>query len=159
MAGFWKRRRGLDLEGELRASRPEPRPEFMQAVSGRLEERRRSYRGLRVSLAAAVALAMLVAVASVGGMGYAASAARSFAKSASAIVKPQKPRIVEKSAAADQYPAARAKVCYRGRVITIPASQVNTYVRRGARRVSASARVGTRCGARPRQRSAPAFTG
>lgn len=161
MARFWERRRGFDLERELRAARPEPRPEFIQAVSERVEERRKSYRGLRVSFATAVVLGLLVAVASVGGIGYAASGVSEFVKSATAIVKPTKPRVVEKTSAADQYPSARAKVCHRGRVISVPASTLRGHLRHGDTRVSNSARTGAKCvfRARAQRRGAPAFTG
>lgn len=160
MANFWKRRRGFDLESELRAARPEPHPEFLQMLSKQVGERRRSYRGLRVSLAASVAVGMLVAVASVGGIGYAASAAQHVFKTASAVAKPHAPRVVHKTAAADQYPD-KVKVCHNGHVITINRSALAAHLRHGDRQVGNSAKNGSTCSARPkhRRRGAPAFTG
>lgn len=155
MLSFWKRSRGFDLEGELRAARPEPRPEFLHMVSERIGERRKSYRRVRVSFASAVALGVLVAVASIGGIGYAASSAGHWVKAATAIVKPHKPRVVHGSAASNQYPSARIKVCRKGRVVSIPKGTA----RKGDRKVKSSARVGSRCSFKPRRRTAPAFTG
>jgi Calx-beta domain len=74
---FWKRRGGFDLESDLRAIRREPRPEFLHALSARVSEQ--SGRGrsgsLRVAFAGGLTVLLLVAVASVGGLGYAASGA------------------------------------------------------------------------------------
>jgi hypothetical protein len=155
LAKFWKRHEELDLEGELRAARPEPRPEFLQMLSERVGERRRSYRGVRMALAASVAAMLLVAVAAVGGIGYAASAGHQIVKVASSVANVHGPTVVKKSAAADQY--KRIKVCRNGRVVLI--SQNN--VRSSDKKVSQSAKVGAKCGARPRhrRRGAPAFTG
>lgn len=154
MARFWKRG-SSDLEGELRAARPEPRPEFARMVSASVGERRKSYRSVRVSLASAVALGVLVAVASVGGIGYAASSAGHWVKAATAIVKPHKPRVVHGSAASSQYPSAKVKVCRKGRVVSIAKGTA----RKGDKKVSAKARIGSKCSFKPRRRTAPAFTG
>lgn len=158
---FWKRQRGFDLEGELRSARPEPRPEFLQSVSDRVEARRPAYRGLRVSLAASVVLAMVLGVAAIGGIGYAGTGLHNVYKTASAIVKPHKPTVVKKSAAADQYPTQKAKVCHNGKVVTINQSTLASHLRHGDKQVSSSAKNGKKCSARPkgRRRGAPAFTG
>jgi hypothetical protein len=160
---FWKRHRGFDLEGELRSARPEPRPEFLQMVSERVDARRRSYRGLRVSLAASVVLAMIVAVAAIGGIGYASSGLHNVYKTATAIVKPHAPKVVHKTAAADQYPGEKkVKVCHNGHVITISQSALAAHKRHGdAGPLTSSAKNGSKCANRPkgRRRGAPAFTG
>ena len=157
MAKFWKRHGGLDLEGELRAARPEPRPEFLQMLSERVGERRRSYRGVRMALAASVAAVLLVAVAAVGGIGYAASAGKHIVKAASSVANVHSPSVVHKSAAADQYPSRKVKVCRNGHVISIPANAVKP----SDKKVSQSAKVGSKCGGRPKHRrgGAPNFTG
>ena len=157
MAKFWKRHGGLDLEGELRAARPEPRPEFTQMLAERVGERRRSYRGVRMALAASVAAMLLVAVAAIGGIGYAASAGHAIVKAATSVATVHSPSVVHKSAAADQYPTRKVKVCRNGHVISIPANKVKPT----DKKVSSSAKVGSKCGARPRhrRRGAPAFTG
>jgi hypothetical protein len=162
LAKFWKRHGGLDLEGELRAARPEPRPEFLQMLSERVGERRRSYRGVRMALAASVAAMLLVAVAAVGGIGYASSGLHNVYRTATAVVTPHKPKVVHKTAAADQYPGqAKAKVCHNGKVITINQSALAAHLRHGDQQVSSSTKNGSRCTLRPkgRRRGAPAFTG
>ena len=135
MAKFWKRHGELDLEGELREARPEPRPEFLQMLSERVGERRRSYRGVRMALAASVVAILLVAVAAVGGIGYAASAGKHIVKVASSVANVHSPSIVRKSAAADQYRPRTVKVCRNGRVVSVP----TTKVRRTDKKVSSSA--------------------
>lgn len=153
MARFWKR--GSDLERELRAARPEPRPELTRMVSDAVGERRRSYRRVRVSLAGAVSLAVLVAVASIGGVGLASSSAGHWLKAATAIAKPHKPRVAHGTAASDQYKPATIKVCRKGRVVSITKGSA----RKTDRKVKQSARLGSKCSFKPRRRSAPAFTG
>jgi hypothetical protein len=191
---FWKRRGNLDLERDLRAARPEPRPEFLRTLADRVGERRRPYRGVRMALAASVAAILLVAVASVGGIGRAASAGHGFVKVATSIAFVHTPSVIHKTAAADQYPppttpsppvttpspavttpapvvttppptvtpptpVAKLKVCRNGRVVSIPADTI----RATDKKVSASAKVGSKCGAKPkakkRKRGKPAFTG
>lgn len=96
------------LEAELRASRPQPRVDFAQALTDEVRTcsaPERSPRG-RVGLAIAISGLILVALASFGGIGYASSAASHAVKKA---VKkqavPQHVWIVEKprTAAAAQY--------------------------------------------------------
>lgn len=77
MNWFWNRSDGSELEDRLRSERPAPRPEFLRAVANRVEARRpRTSLGLRLAFASALTLTMLVAVASVGGVSYAASSAK-----------------------------------------------------------------------------------
>jgi hypothetical protein len=60
---------GFDLEGELDAGRSQPRPEFVTSLAGDVRGRvRRS----RIGLTLALCGLMIVAVASFGGIGYAA---------------------------------------------------------------------------------------
>ena len=63
-----------ELERTLRAARPEPRSEFLSVVVDRIGERRRGrVGGLRFALAASLSAILLVALAGVGGLSYAAS--------------------------------------------------------------------------------------
>ena len=77
MRGFFRgRHEGRDLEGELRAARPEPRREFVNALEARVrQDGKRARGGFRVAFVGALTACMLFALASVGGLGYAASAA------------------------------------------------------------------------------------
>ncbi|HLG07929.1 MAG TPA: hypothetical protein VI409_04570 [Gaiellaceae bacterium] len=72
----WKTRQELDLEGRLRAHRPAPRPEFLHELVASIGAERRPLTpaALRLSLAGAVTCGLLVAAASFGSLGYAASA-------------------------------------------------------------------------------------
>lgn len=89
-----KNRHDRRLEGDLRASRPEPRADFAEALSTSVRSRKASERtGGRFGLAVALAGLIVVAVASFGGISYAATE------------KPSHVWIVQngKSAAAAQY--------------------------------------------------------
>ena len=66
-----------ELERRLTASRPEPRPEFLDSIVGRLE-RRRTGAKLRIAVAAGLTAAGLAMFGVFGGIGYASSAAHSF---------------------------------------------------------------------------------
>jgi hypothetical protein len=66
-------RRGDGLERALRAARPEPRKELVLAIEGRVRAARPRRATFRVAVPAALTAAMVAALASVGGMGYAAS--------------------------------------------------------------------------------------
>jgi hypothetical protein len=103
--GFFRGRHGgLDLEGELRAGRPEPRSEFVHALEARVHDNaRRARGGFRVAFVGALTACMLFALGSVGGLGYAASAVSDVAVTAKRIVKKKGPKIVKKSSAASQY--------------------------------------------------------
>lgn len=95
---------GLDLERELRAHRPEPRSELVHALEARVSENpRRSRGGFRVAFVGALTACMLFALASVGGLGYAASAVGDVGVTAKRIVKKKGPKIIKKSSAASQY--------------------------------------------------------
>jgi hypothetical protein len=81
---------GDDLEGRLRSQRPRPRAAFVEALSVRVRESRsaRRRRPARVGVAAALAFGMLVSLGAVGGLGYAANAAKN---AASAVFSAKKP--------------------------------------------------------------------
>ena len=77
MIGFPRRKGSLDIEAELRASRPAPRPEFVEtlAASVRTERTRPRFASARVAFAVGLSTSALVAIAAVGGLSYAASSA------------------------------------------------------------------------------------
>ena len=156
----FRKRQGIDLERELRSSRPEPRPEFVAMIGDRVAGSRSRRSPVRVAVGAALTAAMLAAVAAVGGVGYAASAAQDVAKTVVRVTHVSHPRVVKNTAAADQYPDL-VKVCYKGRVIQIPRSQLKKFKNRGAK--VTSGKVGSKCsfraGRKGRQHGAPAFTG
>lgn len=111
---YWRRRHEpFDLEAELRGSRPEPTPDFVHQLEARVRENGRTRVGsLRVAFVGALTAVMLLALASVGGVGNASSAARDAAVSVTRVVSPTERVVVvlKKSAAIDQYkPKAKKK--------------------------------------------------
>jgi hypothetical protein len=110
---YWrKRHEGLDLEAELRAGRPEPASEFVHRLEARVRNDggRFRARSLRVALVGALTAVMLLALASVGGVGYASSAAGDAAVSVKRIVTPKDViTVLKRSPAIDQYKKPKAK--------------------------------------------------
>jgi hypothetical protein len=108
LRGIWKRESG-NLEWLLRAARPEPRPEFLAALSDRVrdEMRPRHAGAFRLAFAGGLTVVMLVALAAVGGVSYAADAAAGAARSLEKVFTPSSAReaIVMNglSAGGDQY--------------------------------------------------------
>jgi hypothetical protein len=97
---------GDDLERRLRAHRPRPREEFVDALSVHVRESRAARRttSVRVAVAAALTLGMLAALGAVGGLGYAAGAAKSAASAVFSANKPDSATGWEKvTAGGDQY--------------------------------------------------------
>jgi hypothetical protein len=85
---FFKRGKDSELERELRRNRPQPRDEFVQMLSNRVERESRLGRSLR-SRIAGVAIAsavMLAAVGAFGGIGYAANSVKDVVKVAKSVV-------------------------------------------------------------------------
>jgi hypothetical protein len=107
----WRRKReAFDLEGELRANRPEASPEFVHRLEARVRDSRRSRVGsFRVAFAGALAGGVLAALASVGGLGYAASATGTAVDKATRVVQSRGVLVVKKSPARDQYGPKKAK--------------------------------------------------
>src|SRR5512134_986746 len=109
---YWRRRHeGLDLEAELRAGRPEPAQEFTRRLEARVTNDGRSRVGsLRVAFVGALTAVMLLALASVGGVGYASSAAQDAAVSVKRVVTPKDViTVLKRSPAIDQYKKPKAK--------------------------------------------------
>src|SRR5215212_5595834 len=115
---FWKR--GDGLERELRALRREPRPEFLQSVVNTIhgDRYRRPTRSLRLGLVGVLTAGMLVALASFGGLGYAASGVSNAVRSAVHVVSPaaKAPPDGALSSATAQYTVA---MCIRGHTIFV----------------------------------------
>ena len=78
----------------------------------RFHNRRPSGGRLRVLVAACVTLALATALAAVGGLGYAASAARSAVDSVGRIARPHHVQVIRHSPAADQY-GGKVTICHR----------------------------------------------
>jgi hypothetical protein len=157
----FRRQRGIDLEHELRAGRPEPRPEFLAMIGERVAEgRSRTHGRVRIAFGAALTAGMLAAVAAVGGVGFAASSVHKVAKSVVRITHTSHPRVVNGTSAANQY-NRNVNVCYKGKVITIKESQLPSFRAKGAK--VTSAKKGSKCAFRAnkkgRRHGAPAFTG
>jgi hypothetical protein len=103
---YWRRRQEpFDLEAELRAGRPEASPEFVHRLEARVRDRGRARSGsLRVAFVGALTALLLMSLASVGGVGYASSAAEDAVVSVKRVVTPKRVvRVLKKSAAIDQY--------------------------------------------------------
>jgi hypothetical protein len=107
MKHFWNRRAGGDdLEVELRANRPEPRPEFIQAVTQRVQAdgRRRSPGRSRTAFAGALSALTLVGLAAGGGLGYAASAVQTAVDQVQQVASPTStPTTASKTPSDTQY--------------------------------------------------------
>jgi hypothetical protein len=109
---FWKRED--ELERRLRRERPAPPARLVDTLLRQLEGtpvRRRS--SFRLGLAAAVSVAILVALAALGGLGYAASSVQHAVKAAAQVVGPTQKQTSDQpdlSSAAAQY-GARVSVC------------------------------------------------
>lgn len=101
----WRRKReAFDLEGELRANRPQPSDELVHRLEARVHEDRRARAGsFRLAFAGALAAGVLGALASVGGLGYAATGAGSAVEKAKRVVGKHGVHVVHKSPARDQY--------------------------------------------------------
>jgi hypothetical protein len=110
---YWRRRHEpLDLEAELKASRPEPSPEFVHRLEARIRESGRARAGssLRVAFVGALTAIMVLALASVGGAGYAASAVDDAVVSVKRVVTPKRViKVLKKSPAIDQYGPKKKK--------------------------------------------------
>ena len=105
MRNWRKRHEGFDLEAELRAGRPEPAPEFVHRLEARVRHNGRTRAGsLRVAFVGALTTVMLLALASVGGMGYASSSVRDAAVSVKRVVAPKDViTVLKRGSALDQY--------------------------------------------------------
>ena len=115
MRTWRKKREGLELEAELRANRPEPSRELIHRLETRVRQDGRHSRAgsFRVAFAGALAAGLLTALASVGGLGYAATGAGQAMEKAKRVVHSHAVTQVHRSAARDQYSKPKAK-CRKG---------------------------------------------
>ena len=90
MKGFF--RKGSELEHELRAARPSPSDDLVSRIEALVREARPAYRraSLRVAVPVAVTVAMVSALAAVGGVGYAANGVVHAAKTVAKVFVPAK---------------------------------------------------------------------
>lgn len=114
----WRRNPDSGLEAELRANRPEPSPELVDRLEMRVRTHGRGSRAgsFRVAFAGALAAGLMAALASVGGVGYAATGADNAVQTAKRMVHVHTVATLHKSAAQDQYkkPKAKPKKCRKG---------------------------------------------
>jgi hypothetical protein len=100
-------RRHRDIERRLRAERPAPRPAFLARTVASISRRPAPAFRPRVAVAGALSALMLVAFASVGGIGYAANAVSGAAATVKKAVAPKKQRqaiaVLGLTAGGDQY--------------------------------------------------------
>ena len=115
MRNWRKNRESMGLEAELRASRPEPSNELVYKLESRVRANGRNSRAssFRVAFAGALAAGVLTALASVGGIGYAATGAGQAVEKVTRIVHVHSVPTLHKSAARDQYGKPKAK-CRKG---------------------------------------------
>jgi hypothetical protein len=111
----WRRNRETGLEAELRAYRPEPSRELVHKIETHVRELGRTTRAgsFRLAFVAAIVLGMLMALASFGGLGYAATGAGQAVSKARQIVHVHGVTQLHRTAARDQYSKPRAK-CRKG---------------------------------------------
>ena len=106
MTGFFKK--GDRLEGKLRAARPQPSDELVSRIEARVSETRpRTRRSFRYAVPAALTIAMVSALAAVGGVSYAASGVAGAVHSVAKVFSPAKGHgtltIASKTSGGDQY--------------------------------------------------------
>jgi hypothetical protein len=108
-------RRSDDLEGELRANRPEAPAHFLKSLSLRIGEaahEQKRHGAFRRGLAAAVTVAVFGALASFGGLSYAASGAAHGVKAVKKAVTSSQPRVVKETPAGNQYAEKKTTICH-----------------------------------------------
>jgi hypothetical protein len=110
-----KNRRSDDLQGELRTNRPEAPAQLVKSLSLRIGEaaqEERRHTGFRRGLAAAVTFAVFGALASFGGLSYAASGAAHGVTAVKSAVTSSKPRIAKETPAGNQYAEKKTTICH-----------------------------------------------
>ena len=111
----WRRNPDSGLEAELRANRPEPSPELVDRLEMRVRTHGRDRRAgsFRVAFAGALAAGLFTALASVGGLSYAATGANQAVHRRSASMHVHAVATLKQSAAQDQYRKPKHK-CRKG---------------------------------------------
>jgi len=110
----WRRNRSTGLEAELRANRPEPSDELVQRIESRARADGGRAGSFRVAFVGALVAGVLVALASVGGLGYAATSTGHAVATAKRVMHVHAQAQIQKSAARAQYGKAKAKKCRAG---------------------------------------------
>ena len=101
MRDTWKRSaRGADLERELRRNRPEPRRDFVRALTSEIRGGPVRRSSLRLAFVGGLTVVMLAAVASMGGIAQAASAVKAVV---STVTGTDSVTVIQHSPAYDQY--------------------------------------------------------
>jgi hypothetical protein len=122
-----------DFEREFRSQRPEPRPDFLRALSRRIDEDRRhaSAGSLRLGLAGVLSTMLLAVLAGFGTLGYAASGIARAAESAVSLVAPtsQTPSTDTLSSASVQY---QVEICFHGKTHQVSSQAADVLVSNGA---------------------------
>jgi len=99
-----RKRQSLDLEQQLREARPEPGRDFLHSLVSELRERRHSRQSFRLALAGGLTVMLFVALAAMGGIGYAAAAPAKAVKAVvSAVSGDDGTTLIQQSPACDQY--------------------------------------------------------
>jgi len=111
----WRRNPERALEAELRSNRPEPSPELVNRLEMRVRSHGRTSRAgsFRVAFAGALAAGVRAALASVGGISYAATGATQAVSKVTRVVHAHAVTQVQ-SAARDQYGKPKPKKCRKG---------------------------------------------
>lgn len=100
---FWRRRKN-DLESQLRATRAEPSPEFVNELGRTITRATRArHRGSRLAFAGALTVFMVGSFASLGGLSYAAAGASEAVTVVKRMAAENQIQQRERSAATDQY--------------------------------------------------------
>jgi hypothetical protein len=84
----------------------------------------------RLALAGAFSTVLLIALAAVGGLGYAATAVNSATHAATRVLEPNKPQVVDQNAATDQY-GKKVPMCHKGKTIYVAEDAVPARLRQG----------------------------
>ena len=113
MKTFWSRQRAFDVEDELRRNKPEPRSDFVANLAAHVRTERRTARaGARVAIAGALTVALLAALAPVGALGSAGSAAKGIVSAATRVVSTHARPVARDTPATNQY--KKKKKCPKG---------------------------------------------
>lgn len=100
MSDSWRRqRKGSDLERELWRNRPEPRRDFLSALTSEIRGRRARRGSLRLAFAGGLSTILLAAAAATGGIGQAAAAVKAVVSTVSG----NDVTVIQQSPACDQY--------------------------------------------------------
>jgi hypothetical protein len=99
-----RKRQSFDLERQLREARPEPGRDLVQSLVSEVRGQRQAPQSLRLAFACGLTLMLFVALATFGGIGYAAAApAKAVHAVVSAVSGNDGTTLIKQSPACDQY--------------------------------------------------------